>query len=122
MIAFGPKDYVIGGLAVALALSGVGNWWLMGERDEGIAALAQVEGALVTANDAAKTCDEAVRDLEEKATQAQVVAAPKIEAAAKKNVQHVQRAQTILATPATVPDNVCESAQDRAAQWLKDRP
>lgn len=121
-MTLGPKDYVIGGLAVALALSGVGNWWLFNERDEGIAALAEVQGALTTANDAAKTCDESVRALQEAATQAQADAKPKIEAAASKNTTHTRKAQVILATPASKPDDVCRSAQDRAIQWLKDRP
>lgn len=119
---FGPKDYVIGGLVAALALSGVSNWWLFKERDEGIAQLAQVQSALTTANDAGKTCDESVRKLEEEAKQAQVEAKPKIEAAAVKNQTYTRKAQVILSTPATVPDDVCKSAQDRAIQWLKERP
>lgn len=117
-----PKDYVIVALAATLVVSGIGNLWLFGERDNALAAATEANAALTTANAAGETCDASVKRLQEDAKDAAKVHAPKVEAAAVRNTAHTHKAQTILATPATRPDNVCLSAQDRAAAWLKDRP
>lgn len=120
-------NFLLIAVAVAvLALAGnAGQAWLyLGLRDEltlAKAATGAREKELDAARQDASACSDAVDDLRtladqraKEATTARATAATQAHAAA-------QRADAILAAPAAVPGNDCQSAQVRVERWLQGR-
>ena len=70
---------------------------------------------------AGKLCTASVEAMRTKASEAAATAKPAVEQAKVKQTQHAERAQVILRTPATAPDDMCTSVNDRAARWQKEK-
>lgn len=108
-------------LAIVLAISLMVNAGLtyvyLGARDDVVAA----ESLARQAKGAAQTCSDSVDQLQLLARDNALKARKAIAAAAARATTADQRADEELATPATVPGNDCQSAQDRATRWLKGR-
>lgn len=115
---------LIAAVVAVLALAGnAGQAWLyLNLRDEltlAKAATGAREEERDTARQEASACSDAVDDLREladdrakEATTARATAAAQAHAAA-------QRADAILAAPAAVPGDDCQSAQVRVERWLQ---
>ena len=111
-------------ILLSLAANAVLGWAYLGQRDdttEARTALRDMEGQRDGARQAASECSDSVGDLRELADKRAREAAPARAAAANIAKTHNQRADTILATPATVPGDLCASAQARVDDWLKGR-
>lgn len=108
-------------IAIVLAISLLANTGLayvyMGARDQ----LAVAETDRDAARAAATACSDATEDLMELAAKRAKQAKPAIAAAAARATTSDKRADEELATPATVPGNDCQSAQDRVSKWLRNR-
>lgn len=107
-------------LSIALAISMLGNAALtkvyLGARDE----IAAGEVLLQTATDAAKLCSKATQNMKDLADQREKEAKTARAAAAAAARGRDQRADDILNTPASDPDD-CKAAAHRATTWLKGR-
>jgi hypothetical protein len=108
-------------LLVSLGLSVAGNaalgWAWVGAREKAATTTLQRDDARAVAS----ACSDATDDLRELADK-RAAEAKKAQAAARfVALGHQARAQTILATPATVPGDACASAQARIDGWLKGR-
>lgn len=115
-------------ILIALAISVAANvalgWAYLGQRDDNTTArseLRDMQGQRDGARQAASACSDSVDDLRELADKRAREAAPARAAASDIAKTHNQRADTILATPAPVPGDVCASAQARVDSWLKGR-
>ena len=86
-----------------------------GERDK-----ARSERA--AALDAAEACSRSVEALKQAADEREAENAHARQQAAGKAHQHRQKANEIMATPASVPGDDAASAQDRIWKWLENRP
>jgi multidrug resistance efflux pump len=85
-------------------------------------ALTRARADLKTASEAATSCSENTERLETLAA-SRKRDADKARAEARAAARAGdQRADVILATPATVPGDDCQSASDRASAWLAGRP
>lgn len=73
------------------------------------------------AREAATICSDGVEDLLDQAARRAAAAAPVLDRARQGALQHQQRAQQILSTPAAVPDDDAASARARIAAWLQGR-
>ena len=108
-------------VAVVLALSLLANTSLvyvyMGARDE----LAVAETDRDAARAAATACSDATEDLMALSAKRAQQSQPAIAAAAARATTADKRADEVLATPATVPGNDCQSADDRVGKWLRNR-
>lgn len=103
-------------LAISMALNAVGGWAYLGQRDATVAA----EKDRDQARDAATACSDATQGLRDLADKRKAEA-DKARAAASKAAQtHDQKADAILAAPATGA-SACESAENQATTWLKGR-
>ena len=120
MISLGIKDYVIGGLAIALGLSLWGNTHLSAKVDEANVQIGVSQGDAQTAKEVAKSCSMSVTRLEEEQRAREEKAEPEKVASVATDKKQQARAQVILAKPPTVPGNDCQSAKDRMAGWLKE--
>lgn len=119
--AFSPTLIV---LVISLAANAAFGWAYLGQRDDTTqarTALRDMEGQRDGARQAASACSDSVDDLRELADKRARDAAPARAAAASTAQGHNQRADTILATPAPVPGDVCASAQARVDSWLQGR-
>lgn len=119
MIADGIKGHVAGAALALFSLSIVVNavqFTLLGKANK---RATQAESATQVASDAASACTLSVELLKKNADAAALVAQVKIDAAKKTELRRSAKAQTILATPPSVPGNDCKSALDRASTWLK---
>lgn len=85
------------------------------ERDK-----ARIERA--AALDAAEACSRSVEALKQAADEREAENAHARQQAAGKAHQHRQKANEIMATPASVPGDDAASAQDRIWKWLEGRP
>lgn len=85
------------------------------ERDK-----ARIERA--AALDAAEACSRSVEALKQAADEREAENAHARQQAAGKAHQHRQKANEIMATPASVPGDDAASAQDRIWKWLENRP
>ena len=84
-------------------------------------ALTKARAGLEAANGVAETCSKNTGRLEKlAASRKQDADKARAEARAIAGAGD-QRADVILATPATVPGNDCKSARDRAGAWLAER-
>lgn len=111
-------------ILLSLAANAVLGWAYLGQRDETTearTALRDMEGQRDGARQAASECSDSVDDLRELADKRSREAAPARAAASNIAKTHNQRADTILATPAPVPGDLCASAQARVDDWLKGR-
>ncbi|WP_157667570.1 hypothetical protein [Comamonas serinivorans] len=115
-------------LAVALAVSVAGNavlgWAYLGQRDKATTEATKREAV---SSDAERTeavaqqCSDGVANLGQVAeARAEAASESRKQAKAKADV-HYKRADTVLMTPAPVPQDACLSAQARASEWLKER-
>ena len=126
------KIYITIGLSLA-ALAGV--WGIKSKIDGLQDALANEQKAHKATSDtlttrtterdeartAGKLCSDSVDTLKKSADEARQAAKPVIDAAKQTQVTHVERAQVIMRTPATKPDDMWQSAKDRAARWQKEK-
>lgn len=114
------KEIIIG-LAIALALSLLGNaalgWQWLQARDRATAA----ESARDQWQSQAETCGKSVTQLQTKAAAQKKAGAASAAAAATQAQGHDQKADAILSAPAAVRGEDCKSAATRAAGWLKGR-
>ena len=111
-------------ILLSLAANAVLGWSYLGQRDETTearTALRDMEGQRDGARQAASECSDSVEDLRELADKRAREDAPARAAASNIAKTHNQRADTILATPAPVPGDLCASAQARVDDWLKGR-
>ncbi|RYF32070.1 MAG: hypothetical protein EOO23_00325 [Comamonadaceae bacterium] len=111
-------------LAISVAANGVLGLAYLGQRDditEARTALRDMQGQRDGARQAASECNDSVEALRELADRRDRDAAPVRAAAANKAQDRNQRADIILFTPASVPGDVCTSAQTRVDDWLKKR-
>ena len=111
-------------LVVSLACNGLLGWLYLGQRDDTVAAIANVGQATEQrdgARAAASACSDALDDLRTLADQRGREATAARTAAAGRAEQHNQRADQILSTPPAVPGTACASAQARIDGWLKTR-
>lgn len=111
-------------LAISVAANGLQGWAYLGQRDDTTQAqtnLRNMQDQRDGARELAGECSASVDDLRKLADRRYVVAAPARAAAASTAQGHNQRADTILATPAPVPGDVCASAQARVDSWLQGR-
>lgn len=108
-------------LAIVLAISLLANagltYFYLGARDNVTAA----EKDRDQAKDAAQTCSDSVDSLQLTARDNAAKSRKAIAAAATLAQTRDQRADEVLATPATAPGNDCKSADDRITRWLKGR-
>lgn len=103
-------------LATSLAANAVLGWAYLGQRDAATVAVGERDQA----RGAATACSDATEDLRTLAD-ARKVEADKARAAAGKKAQtHDQKADEVLAAPATGA-NACESADNLTTKWLKGR-
>ena len=70
---------------------------------------------------AGKLCSDGVTRMQDAASAAAAAAKPIIDKAKVEQKAHGERAQIILSTPATKPDDMCQSVQDRAVRWQKEK-
>lgn len=117
----GIKDYVIGGLGVALALSLWGNQYLSGKVDEANQSVGAAHADAENAKDVAGMCSRSVAKMEEDQRERERLAKPAVEASKGQQQEQQGKAATILTTAPTKPGNDCQSAKDRASTWLKGR-
>ena len=111
-------------ILLSLAANAVLGWSYLGQRDETTearTALRDMEGQRDGARQAASECSDSVEDLRELADKRAREAVPARAAASNIAKTQNQRADTILATPAPVPGDLCASAQARVDDWLKGR-
>lgn len=111
-------------ILLSLAANAVLGWAYLGQRDDTTqaqTALRDMEGQRDGARGAASACSDSVEALRELADKQAREGAAMRAAAAGKAKGHNQRADAILAAPATVPGDVCASAQARVDEWLKGR-
>lgn len=111
-------------LAASVAVNAALGWAYLGQRDdaaEARTALRDMEGQRDGARQAASACSDSVDDLRELADKRAREASTARAAAASTAQGHNQRADAILATPASVPGDACASAQTRVDDWLKGR-
>jgi len=116
------KSYALGGVAVMLGLSIIGNVLLFRDRDQIKASLATTEQSLKTSREAGEQCSTSVTRLESEALEAAKVHKKAIVDAVEFERKRQAKARTILSTPATRPGDDCGSAKDRALNWLKGTP
>lgn len=124
MIPLPAINPILLALGLSLAVNGLLGWAYLGQRDdttEARTALRDMESQRDGARQAASACSDSVDDLRELADQRAREAASARAAAASTAQGHNQRADTILATPAPVPGDVCASAQARVDSWLQGR-
>lgn len=103
-------------IAVALLLAGAAftsHAWLAA-RDEVAALTVQRDQAISTA----AQCSESVAKLQSLAAKRAKDGRPAIAAAASQAMASEQRADQILAAPASTPGDDCKSAQDQVSSWL----
>jgi hypothetical protein len=111
--AVSPWAYV---LAVSLAANAALTYVYLGERDK--TAIAETERD--NARGAATACSDATKALRDLADKRDKEAKAARAAAAESAKGRDKRADQILSTPASSPDD-CKAAQDRAAKWLGSR-
>lgn len=115
------KGYLIGGIGILLTISLAANFGLYEALEDANKAAATAVERERTANGAAVACNASITELQEAATARETAAAPAVEQA-KVEEQHAgTRAQVILATAPSAPDNDCASAKNMAETWLKGR-
>ena len=111
-------------ILASLAANAVLGWAYLGQRDETAAARADLrgmEGQRDGARQAASACSDSVDDLRELADRRAREAVAARAAAAGAARDHNQKADAILAAPASVPGDACASAQARVDDWLNGR-
>lgn len=112
---------VLIGLAIALALSILGNILLWSSRDEAIQETAQVQSALKQSRDVAQTCSDSVQALKDKADAAEAIAALAREANNKAaDEKTIKGTRTLQVQPST-PGNECKSTTDLLRSWHSQR-
>jgi hypothetical protein len=115
---------VLSALAISVGCNGLLGWLYLGQRDDMVAAIANVGQATEQrdgARAAASACSDALDDLRTLADQRGREATAARTAAAGRSEKHNQRADQILSAPPVVPGNACASAQARIDGWLKAR-
>lgn len=118
---FGPKDYIIGGLGLALALSLAGTSWMYDQVQDANKAAGVAEESRRQAVFAVGICNEAVTTYEKAAAERAALMEPVITEGKDFERNQGTKAQVILGTAPSQPDNDCESAKDLAIDWLKGR-
>lgn len=103
-------------LAISMGLNAIGGWAYLGQRDATVAA----QGERDQARAAATACSDATEALRTLADQREKENKALRAAAALKAQGHDQKADEILATPASNPDS-CIAADQRFDNWLKGR-
>jgi hypothetical protein len=115
------KGAIIGALLLLIALSAIGNFFLYHgythERDRAVKLEAEKKNAADAAASCSASIDGLVKAAEKRGRDAERARA---DARARAD-KHRQAADQILTTPASVPGNDCESARDRALNWLHAR-
>lgn len=108
-------------IALVLAVSLIANLGIgyayLGQRDQTTAATKDRDSA----RGAAQSCSDSVDALQIRAADRAVKAKKDIAAAAARARSADERADLVLATPASTPGDACKSADTRATQWLKAR-
>ena len=104
-------------LALLAASSSALSWAWLGARDR--VATLTVERDQATGN--VSQCSESVVNLQWAAAKRLREGRPAVEAAAKAAQVTDQRADQILAAPASTPGDDCKSAQDQVNDWLANR-
>jgi hypothetical protein len=117
----GGVNYLVIGLAGALALSVLGNGVLtrayLGARD----ARTEAVGVATTANAAAKNCAEGVEALRSAGEKRAKEAEGERDAAQQRAKLAEGRGRSIIAKAQAVPGNACASAQVQIDDWLSNR-
>lgn len=108
--------YVIA-IALLSASSWAMGWAWINARDRVASLVVERDNAI----GAASQCSESVANLQRLAAKRQREGQPAIAAAAKTAQVAEQRADQILATPASTPGDDCKSAQDQVQSWLAGR-
>lgn len=106
-------------ITVALLLAGsalTGRAWLAARDD-----VARLTAEKAQALSAAAQCSESVTKLQSLAAKRSDKAKPAIAAAAHQALVAEQRADQVLAAPASTPGDDCKSAQDQVNDWLANR-
>lgn len=113
--------YLVAALAIALALSVLGNLELgrawLAARDAHLQAVGERDQAQGTA----RSCSAGVAKLEQTARDRAAAARPVLAAADRQALTHDARAQQILASPPAAPGDACKSADDAINDWLQGR-
>ena len=108
-------------LAIALAASLFGNWWLYDDVQDVNKKLGETRGELRQVNTSLETCNSSVDSLDKTAKDDQAENAPKIEVAKTEERQAGKRAQAILVQQPVDPNNGCKSAAKLARDWIITR-
>lgn len=106
---------------IVLVLSLLGNLYLWHSRAAEHDARTAAETKVTVANAETQACNDSVTQLEREAKDRAAENAKLRKEAQDRRRAQESLAQQILATPATVPGNDCQSAGDRVRNWLKAR-